>query len=601
MKPAEAAALANASRTLLNQGDPEGAERVLYPILGNLWSDPPTLHLMGLIKKAQNQLAEAERYFRKAIAIALSEGAYYNDLGVVLQQQGQYPEAIRVLRAAIALAPEAPAVRANLVRCFMSADDLAQAEREARAYAGADPSAESWTLLSQVQRAQDRNEDALASAKAALDCAPKLRGLRYHYALALDRVGRGGEALEYYERLAKQELDSDDLAHNYVRALYAAGRKKDAESIAEQAVQLWPGSTALHSALARMRWLRGEGEKCTAVAEAELLWRRPTDMALRLACADALHRGGHLQKALQALDDALRLAPTSPALLSARGIILDELDRSLDALRDLRRAADLTPGRSGQRNMLSTLLRARQPQEALELARQLRAEDPDEQYLIASEAIALRMLGDPAYQGLCDFDRMVRGYDIAAPPGYFTAESFNAALADKLRAYHRSHAHPLDQALTNGSQTGRSLLAAPDPLIKTFTAAIDGAVREYIKRLEEGGDNPVARRRGKHYRYANMWSVRLTKQGWQPNHVHDRGWISGVYIAAFMPDERPKHPHAGWLKLGEPNRAPAGCGPERVIEPKVGQLVLFPSYFWQGVFPLEGTERLTIGFTVVPN
>ena len=181
------------------------------------------------------------------------------------------------------------------------------------------------------QRAQDRDEDALASAKAALDLAPKLRGLRYNYALALERVGRGGEALEYYERLAKQELDSADLALNYVRALYAAGRKKDAESIAEQAVQLWPGSTALHSTLARMRWLRGEGEKCTAVAEAELLWRRPTDMALRLACADALHRGGHPQKALQALEEALRLAPDSPGLLSARGVILDELERPIDA------------------------------------------------------------------------------------------------------------------------------------------------------------------------------------------------------------------------------------------------------------------------------
>ena len=601
MKPGEAAALANASRTLLNQGDAEGAERILYPVLGDLWNDPPALHLMGLIKKAQNQLAEAERYFRKAIAISLSEGAYYNDLGVVLQQQGQYTEGIRILRAAKALEPEMTAVRANLVRCLVSANELAEAEREARAYVAGDANAESWTLLSQVQRAQERSDDALVSAKAALECEPKLRGLRYNYAVALDRVGRGGEALEYYERLAKQELDSADLAHNYARALYAAGRKQDAEAIVEQAVQIWPGSTTLHSALARMRWLRGEGAQCTAVAEAEILWRRPTDMALRLACIDALHRGGHLQEALKALEEALRLAPDSPALLGARGIILDELDRSLDALRDLRRAAEVLPGRAGQRNMLSTLLRARQPQEALELARALQLEEPDEQYLIACEAVALRMLDDPVYRKLCDFERMVRVYDIGAPSGHFTAESFNAALADMLRTHHRHYAHPLDQAAPGISQTGRTLLAAPEPLTKTFLGAIDGAAREYIKRLPQGGDDPVARRRSKHYRYTNMWSVRLAKGGAQPNHVHDRGWISGVYVAALTHEERPKDPHAGWLKLGEPNRAPAGCGPERLIEPKVGQLVLFPSYFWQGAFAMEGSERLTIGFTVVPS
>jgi len=83
--------------------------------------------------------------------------------------------------------------------------------------------------------------------------------------------------------------------------------------------------------------------------------------------------------------------------------------------------------------------------------------------------------------------------------------------------------------------------------------------------------------------------------------VHDRGWISAVYVAALMPEERPRNPQAGWFKLGEPNRAPAGCGPERVIEPKLGQLLLFPSYFWQGVAPVEGSEQLTIEFTVTPN
>ena len=600
MKPVEAAMIASASRELLNQGDAEGAERVLAPILGDLRTDPATLHLMGLIKKAQNQLAEAERHFRSAIAIALSEGAYYNDLGVVLQQRGQYMEAIRVLRAAMALVPEAHAVRANLVRCLISANDLAQAEREARAYIAVDPGAESWTLLSQVQRALGRDEDALASAQAALEAAPKLRGLRYNYALALERVGRGGEALEIYERLAKEDLDTPELALHYVRALYAAGRKKDAEAIAEQAVQIWPGSTALHSALARIRWLRGEGENCTAIAEAELLWRRPSDLALRLACADALHRGGHVRKALQAVDEALRYAPDAPALLSPRGMMLDELDQPVEALKELRRAAAGSPGPAAQRNMLSTLLRARQRREALDIVRALRAEDADEQYLIACEATALRMLEDPGYARLCDYERLLRRYDIPAPKGHFTMESFNAALADLLRTQHRHTAHPLDQPQPSSSQTSRNLLLLADPLVKAFTAAVDGAVREYITRLPDDPNHPVSRRRGKHYRYANMWSLRLTKGGYAPSHVHDRGWISAVYVAALMPEERPRNPQAGWLRLGEPNHAPAGCGPERAVEPKLGQLLLFPSYFWQGVVPVEGAEQLTIEFTVAP-
>ena len=599
MKQGEAAAIVNASRELLGQGDAEGAERVLSPILRDLRADGATLHLMGLIKKAQNQLAEAERHFRSAIAVSLREGGYYNDLGVILQARGEFAEASRIFRAAMALLPEVASVRANLVRCLLAANDLQQAEREARNYISFDPNPEAWTLLSQVQRAQDKNEEALASAEAALNLAPKLRGLRYNYAVALERVGRGGEALEYYERLAKDDLDTPDLALNYIRALYHAGRKKDAEAVAEQAVQLWPGSTQLHGALARMRWLRGEGENCTAVAEAELLWRRPSDLALRLTCADILHRGGHLQKAFASVNEALRFAPDAPALLSASGVILDELDRPRDALVALRRASDLSPGRSAQRNMLSTLLRAGLAQEALDLARALRQEDANEQYLIACESTALRVLGDPLYKQICDYSRMARVYEIPAPQGFFTAESFNAALADYLRIQHRHNAHPLDQAAPNVSQTGRNLLQAPDVVIKAFTDAVESSIRDYISRLAPG--DPAGQRRGKNFRYANMWSVRLTRDGHLQNHVHDRGWISGVYIAALMPSEHEKDPHAGWLKLGEPNRAPARCPPERLIEPKVGQLALFPSYFWQGVRQIEGAERLSLGFTLIPS
>lgn len=601
MKLLEASAIVNASRELLAQGDAEGAERVLSPVLKDLRTDAATLHLMGLVKKAQNQLKEAERFMRSAIAHGLREGTYYNDLGVILQAQGEFSEAARVFRAAMALLPHVTAVRANLVRCHLAAGELSDAETQARDYLKIEPGADSWSLLSQAQRALDRHDEALTSAEAALKCAPKQRHLRYAYAAALDRVGRGGEALEHYEKLAKQELDTPELAINYLRALFHAGRKKDAETVAEQAVQQWPGSTQLHGALARMRWLRGEGEKCTAVAEAELQWRRPSDVALRMTCADALHRGGHLQRALQALDEALRYAPEAPALLTAYAIILDELDRPRDALKVLQRAAELSQGsRAAQRNMLSTLLRAGHASDALAIARALRAGDRDEQYLIACETTAMRVLGDPAYQQVCDFDRLVRSYDIPAPQGYFTLESFNASLADFLRNQHRVNAHPLDQTLPNGSQTGRNLLLVPDPIVKVFMAAVDVALRDYITRLPADCAEPLVGRRGKHYKYGSLWSVRLGKDGYKPNHVHDRGWISAIYTAAFLPEEQPKNPHNGWLKLGEPNRPPARCGPERLIEPKPGQLVLFPSYIWQGAMQLEGAERLTAEFMVTP-
>src|SRR5262249_53147081 len=124
------------------------------------------------------------------------------------------------------------------------------------------------------------------------------------------------------------------------------------------------------------------------------------------------------------------------------------------------------------------------------------------------------------------------------------------------------------------------------------------AVRDYMSRLRP--DDPVGRRRTDRWRYSGLWSARLTDGGYQPNHVHDRGWISSAYYVALSPSDRPRDPRAGWMKLGEPNRAPANCPPEAFVEPKVGSLVLFPSYMWHGTIPFEGSERLSLAFDAVP-
>lgn len=591
--------LVNASRELLARGDAVGADKVLQPVFAQMKSDADVLHLMGSIKKAQGKLDEAEQHYRAAISHALSDGTCYNDLGLVLQARGAFEEAVRVFRAALALLPHAAAVRVNLVRCLMAAGDLVNAEREAEAFVAGAPGAEGWTLLHQVQRAQGRDDDALNSAAAALKYEPTQRGVRYNYAVALDRAGRSGEALEYYERLSRQELDTQELALNFSRALYAAGRKQDAETTLAQALESWPGSVGLHATLARMRFLRGEGENCVAHTEAEIA-RRPRDLQLRLACADALHRAGFLPKALRVLEEATRLAPDAPALLTAFGIVLDELDRPRDGLKVLRRVCKIAPEAAvGRRNLLSTLLRAGMADEALQTVRGLRADDPHEQYLIACEATALRVMGDPAYKYWCDYERLVRCYEIAPPQSFFTIQNFNAALGDTLRALHRTNAHPLDQHIQSGSQTGRSLLTKDDRNLRALMATVDSAVRDYVTRLRASANDPVGQRKRTSFRYSNLWSVRLGDGGYQPNHVHDRGWISSAYYVALTPSEK-REPRAGWLKFGEPNRPIAGCAPEQFIEPKPGMLVLFPSYMWHGTVLFAGSERLSAAFDVVP-
>ena len=107
----------------------------------------------------------------------------------------------------------------------------------------------------------------------------------------------------------------------------------------------------------------------------------------------------------------------------------------------------------------------------------------------------MRVLENPGYRMLYDYERFVRAYEIPAPRGFFTVENFNASLAEVLRLQHRQ-SHPLDQQLEHGTQTGRNLMALDEPNLRAFTSAVDVAVRDYTARLREddpvGGGAPIA-------------------------------------------------------------------------------------------------------------
>jgi hypothetical protein len=102
-------------------------------------------------------------------------------------------------------------------------------------------------------------------------------------------------------------------------------------------------------------------------------------------------------------------------------------------------------------------------------------------------------------------------------------------------------------------------------------------------------------------RFSGSWSVRLRSGGHHSNHVHPQGWISSaLYIA--LPRKGPADSdESGWLTLGQPDELlRIDLPPCRTIEPKVGQLALFPSSMWHGTVPFSDGERLTVAFDVAP-
>jgi hypothetical protein len=235
------------------------------------------------------------------------------------------------------------------------------------------------------------------------------------------------------------------------------------------------------------------------------------------------------------------------------------------------------------------------------LIQEARRRLPRHQEHIALEATAARLLGDPLYQELYDYERFVVPLELDAPAGYTSIVDFNDELMEVLRERQPFALHPLDQSLRLGAQTPRNLLADPHPMIQRLLGMLEAPIAEYRSRLPRHPDHPLLSRNEGPTRLPGAWSVRLRKGGYHLNHVHPFGWLSSAYYVHTPADALDSVARSGWIKFGEPRYPVPGAGPERLVQPRSGMLVLFPSYMWHGTMPITTDEpRVTVGFDVVP-
>jgi hypothetical protein len=288
--------------------------------------------------------------------------------------------------------------------------------------------------------------------------------------------------------------------------------------------------------------------------------------------------------------------------LQSLGVLLDEQARTSEGLPLLQDAVARAPQVTQSRaNLAFALLRLGRGEEALREIAPARKAEPLNQEWICYETMALRQLGHPRYRELCDYERMVRAYDLSAPPGFAGVDAFNQALADSLARLHVLEAHPLDQSLRGGSQTSRSLLYVDDPVIQAYLKALAEPISAYIEAMgAPDPGHPWSGRKTGGFRLAGAWSVKLKANGYHINHLHPAGWISSAYYVALPAVVADAAGQQGWIKFGEPRWPAPGCAVEKVVQPRVGRLVLFPSYMWHGTIPFSQGERLTAPFDVVP-
>ena len=527
---------------------------------------------LGHLLHLQKRYKDAAQSFQQALR--LSPGMFEAHLGLAeaLRDGGETQRATQAYRDALHLKPDHLTARYDLGMLLNSADRPEEAEAILR------PALELTSAPNQtavVEHAlgisalrQNHLEEALDRFNNARELNPALPKIDLDRAAVLEQLYREGEAITILERLVEREPLNHTAHHLLNKLLYSSRRDEEFLASYDRAAALQPGAHEL-----------------------------------RLAKARFLVAAGRFDEAHDNFAAVRRADPGNKNAIHGQLLALSQLQNFEAALAEGAAAMRLFPDDINIRATTAmALLRAGDPKAAESMLAGALAMAPNDQMCLALRGLAWRMQRDPREEILMAYESAVRIYDLEVPKGYRDMQSFNADLDASLNRVHSGRREYIDQSLRNGSQTNGNIFDAGQELVDRLKASIAKAVQSYIADMPHDASHPLFGRRQRDFNFLGSWSSRLRDQGFHTSHIHAQGWISSCYYVS-LPDAVTQHDgHEGWIEFGRPSFDLAlDKQVQRVVQPRSGQLILFPSYMLHGTVPFHSAQnRTTIAFDVAP-
>lgn len=559
--------------------------------------------LLAGTKLALGDAAGAEALLRRALQVDPAWTPTLTTLGELLLAAGRGTEAEAVLQRALAAGSPDPRSAVVLARYYNGTGRHAQALAVAAplcARPGVDPELATQHVTALI--ALGRQAEAVAAYSGQANTAAGGPGTAQALALALNAAGRHAEAAQVAHRALARGFRTATLCLTYARSLMAEGANDRAEVALRDCLRLEPRLPEAHNSLAQLIWMRtGDLGQATEALE-ETLRRYPNDDALWATKAAILQGAGDARGAYECLAPRTERDQAPPVLLVRAGLSALDFDPA-GAASLAQRALSALPDSMPARNLLAAAqLGLGDAQGALTNLQASLARTPDDQYLIALQSTALRLMGDARYGPLCDYRELILQLAIEPPPPWRDLPGFLADLTASLNRLHDPDGHALlFQSLRHGTETTQDLTRSADPAVRALFDAFAAPIARYLEHIGRGTD-ALRRRNGRGWRFNGSWSVRLRNRGFHMSHVHPRGWISSAFYVELPDVMREGRTEEGVLSFGKPGILTApSLDAEYSVRPSPGMLVLFPSYFWHGTIPFQSPQpRLTVAFDVVP-
>jgi len=588
---------------LLQAGKFRIAHDQLEAIVGANPEFVEALRLLAGSKQALGDADAAEELLRQALALDPTWTPTLATLGELLLSSGRGSEAEALLQRAVLGSPPYPRATMLLARYYNDLGKPALAlEVAAPLCVSGKADAELAAQHIAALVALGRQDEAVAGYRNIAAAAPDNLAAAHALAIALNMANQHDEAARVAQHTQTRGYKSAALYNTHARSLIAQGALDRAEAALRDCLELEPRLVDAQNNLAQLIWMRtGDIAQATAALD-RALQTFDGDDALWATKAAMLQGAGNARAAYSCLAPRALLAQAQPMLLVRAGLAALEFD-STTALTFAERALHVLPANAAARTLLvAAQLGIGDARGALPHCEALLANAPDDQYLIALQTTAWRLLGDERYAKACDYENLIVAVQLDAPPAWTDVASFIADLSVSLNRLHDPRGYPLlFQSLRHGTETTQNLARSADPVIQALFSSFAAPIHDYLKLMGHGSD-PLRRRNHGTWRFNGSWSVRLRTSGHHTNHVHPRGWISSACYVE-LPESMTTGTEDGVLTFGQPSIITTPTlSAERVVRPGVGMLVLFPSYFWHGTVPFSSDQaRLTVAFDAVPD
>ena len=386
-----------------------------------------------------------------------------------------------------------------------------------------------------------------------------------------------------------------------------ANKLSEAENLYREILKFSPRNPVVSVLLAKLCLREGRVSGIWRLLS-DVISKHPDYMQAYNVAGDYHSQMGDEKRAKLAYRKSLLLQPAQSAPFVSIANMMQhptsKLKKDEDAILVRYRRALISQPRSTAaiNNVAAMQLKMRNPEAALDT-------------LAASEEITFNNVRSVAYKtiallgvnriaeanALIGFGTLIRAQTIDLRGTNYDIATFNNELRSALLDHPNftSDWNPQKRAIRGGAIIPR-LFDHQASILELFKTALITSINKYISTLPDDPSHPYLSLKPKEYGL-DIWANFLSPADHQSGHIHNQGWMSGVYYVTIPPKNDAQESFEGCIEFNRPGYGLPALGDKknyiRSVEPHSGMIIMFPSYVWHGTVPFStGGDRVSIAF-----